>query len=134
MQWQVKKTSNRAYKKSQLFALALAKRYPALTNVKLPFPDVDTALRAAEERFTLVQPYKGKLILFRAEKALNTLDHLGLDDTPYKEHFEGDDLGWSKTHTGELIVFPIEAGHSSLLTPPYAQTIAGHVAGLGIKD
>lgn len=134
MQWQVKKTSNRAYKKSQLFALTLAKRYPGLANVKLPFPDVDTALRAAETRFTLAQPYKGKLVLFRAEKALNTLDHLGLDDTPYKEHFEGDDLGWSKTHTSELIVVPIEAGHSSLLTPPYAQTIADHVAGLGARD
>lgn len=122
--YKVSSTTKGITQKLRIKTLAIIKRHPSLANVNLPYPDVDSVLRYAEKNFSQRPKCQADLILFKAIKALDTLNHLNIDDTPYCNYFEGDDLGWSKIHGSNLKIYPIGAGHSTLLTPPYSEEIA----------
>ena len=116
----VKNISHRA----RIATIALIKYFPKLADTNLPFPDVDSVLRQAEKKYRRRPKCNANLILFRATKNLDTLKHLNINDTPYCHYYEGDDLGWSKIHGSNLKIYPVAAGHSTLLTPPYSDEIA----------
>jgi len=111
-------------KKLQIFLLRAAKKYPWLMSQRLPFPSVDTVLRYSEKNYTERPSFDGDVYLYLATKKLSTLDYLKIDDTPYREIFGSDGLGWSDFHRRSLTIIPIAAGHSTLLTPPYSQKVA----------
>lgn len=87
-------------------------------------PSIDPTIRYAESRFRQRPRFKGNVILFKATRKLNTLDGLEIDDTPYSDIFEDESLGWPGRFDGNLDIFDIAAGHSTLLTPPYVYDIA----------
>lgn len=87
-------------------------------------PNVDPVIRYAESRYGQRPRFKGNITLFKATRKLHTLDELEIDDTPYSDIFEDEGLGWPGRFDGNLEILDIDAGHSTLLTPPYVYEIA----------
>jgi thioesterase domain-containing protein len=85
---------------------------------------VDVVLHFAEREYVLPEPYPGELLLFRATRKSPAFDGTLVDDTPYREMFEDEHLGWDGKASGGLVLHDVPAGHSSMLQEPHVALIA----------
>lgn len=85
---------------------------------------VRIVLRFAEKEYVTLEPYDGEVLLFRATKKRPVFDNTPIDDTPYIELFEEEDLGWKDKTMREVLLCDVPAGHSSMLQDPWVSSIA----------
>ena len=81
---------------------------------------VRTVYLFAEKSYQPETPYHGELLLFRAT-------HGDGDDEPYIERYSDPLLGWGSRTTGNVRVWDIPGGHSSMLQEPNVQVLAARV-------
>ena len=74
------------------------------------------------------RPHKvdSTVALFRATETVLT-DDPKIDDTPLRTTVDDDAFGWRKRTTGEVLVFDVPGGHSSMLQPPHVDTLAAEL-------
>ncbi len=67
--------------------------------------------------------YDGTIALFRASKS-TAMDNPAIDDTPLRELTDDPNFGWRQRCIGEVVIFDTPGGHSSMLQPPFVDTLA----------
>ena len=69
---------------------------------------------------------QGTIALFRATEAI-LLDDPKINDMPLRTTTDDDAFGWRQRTTGDVLVFDVPGGHSSMLQPPNVDTLAAEL-------
>lgn len=85
---------------------------------------VRTVLVHAQEHYVPSAVYQGEVVLFRATQADPSFEGTAIDDQPYQEKYSDPLLGWGRRVTGNVVVYDVPGGHSSMLQEPNVQVMA----------
>jgi FkbH-like protein len=97
-------------------------RYYLDHNLPLPTFLQHISVRAvylfAEAEYTPETQYQGEVVLLRATRGVD------LEDEAYIDRYSDPLLGWGKRATGEVVVYDMPGGHSSMLQEPNVEVMA----------
>lgn len=85
---------------------------------------VRTVLVHAQEHYVPSTVYQGEVVLFRATQADPSFEGTAIDDQPYQEKYSDPLLGWGGRVTGNVVVYDVPGGHSSMLQTPNVDVMA----------
>ena len=111
--------------------ILLDRKYEKLkqTDAEASGSESETIGLTTRQLFNLaVKEYRPKrldvtIALFRATETL-LIDDPKINDTPLRTTTDDDAFGWRQRTTGDVLVFDVPGGHSSMLQPPNVDTLA----------